>query len=94
MTNIFNAANSILYPYPSAPAKIVITSAVDDGHGGAKVAWSKAQNTAARTPGATITVPTGLIVSGSGGSVILAEISYSFTSRYDARAAHHHHDDG
>jgi Flp pilus assembly protein TadG len=79
-TNIFNAANSILYPYAAANAKIVVSSLVDNGKGGATVAWSEAQNTAKRAQGATVSVPAGLIVSGSGGSVILAEITYSYAS--------------
>ena len=79
-TNIFNAANAILFPFASANAKIVVSSLVDDGKGGAKVAWSDAQNTAARTKGATVTIPAGLITSGSGDSVIFAEITYSFTA--------------
>jgi Flp pilus assembly protein TadG len=77
--NILNAANSILYPYASAGAKIVVSSLVDNGKGGATVAWSEAQNTAKRAQGSTVAVPAGLIVSGSGGSVILAEISYPYT---------------
>lgn len=80
MTNIFNAANSIIFPFPSAPARIVISSIIDDGHGGAKVAWSNAQNATPRAAGSAVTVPSGLIVSGSGGSVILAEISYDYSS--------------
>jgi Flp pilus assembly protein TadG len=78
-TNVFNAANAILYPYAAGSAKIVISSLVDDGKGGAKVAWSDPQNTAARSVGSTVTVPSGLIVSGSGGSVILAEITYIYS---------------
>jgi Flp pilus assembly protein TadG len=78
ITNVFDAANDILYPYPSTSAKIVISSLVDNGKGGATVAWSEAQNTTKRTPGSTVTVPTGLIVSGSGGGVILAEITYTY----------------
>jgi|WetSurMetagenome_2_1015567.scaffolds.fasta_scaffold843454_2 Flp pilus assembly protein TadG len=77
--NIFSAANSILYPYVAANAKIVVSSLVDNGKGAATVAWSEAQNTAKRAQGATVAVPAGLIVSGSGGSVILAEISYAYT---------------
>ena len=78
MANVFAALNSLLYPFPTAPARIIITSIVDNGNGTAKVAWSNAQNTTARTVGAAMTVPTGLIT--SGGSVIFAEISYSYTS--------------
>jgi len=80
ISNVFNAANSILFPYSSNNAQIVITSVVDDGHGGAKVAWSNAQNTTPRTVGANITLPAGLVVSGSGGSVIFAEIRYTYAS--------------
>lgn len=80
ITNIFNAANAILYPYSSAGAQIVISNIVDDGHGGAKVLWSNAQNTTPRAVGATVAVPAGLIVSGSGSSVILAEITYIYSS--------------
>jgi len=80
MTNVFSALNAIIFPYASGPAKIVISSLVDNGHGAATVAWSNAQNATARTVGSTVTVPTGLIVSGSGGSVILAEISYAYST--------------
>ena len=80
MSNVFAALNAILYPYSSGGAKIVISSIVDAGNNTAKVAWSNAQNTTARTVGSTVTVPTGLIVSGSGGSVILAEITYAYAS--------------
>lgn len=79
MSNVFSALNAILYPYSSTPAKIVISSIVDN-NGVDKVAWSNAQNATARTVGSTVAVPAGLIVSGSGGSVILAEISYAYSS--------------
>jgi len=80
MTNIFGASNAVLYPFSSAQAQIVVSSLVDDGHGGAKVAWSNAQNTTPRAVGANITLPAGLVVSGSGGSVIFAEIRYTYAS--------------
>jgi Flp pilus assembly protein TadG len=79
-SNIFSAANAILYPYASTQAKIVVSSLVDDGNGGAKVAWSDPLNTTGRAKGSTVAVPAGLITSGSGASVIFAEISYSFTA--------------
>lgn len=79
ITNIFNCATAVLYPYPGGNAKIVISSLVDNGTGGAKVAWSDASGGAtARSKGSLVTVPAGLIVSGSGGSVILAEITYTY----------------
>jgi Flp pilus assembly protein TadG len=80
ITNIFNALNSVLYPYASANAKVVITSLVDDGKndGKATVAWSAAQNATARTVGTSVAVPTGVV--SSGGSVIFGEVTYSYTS--------------
>jgi Flp pilus assembly protein TadG len=79
LSNVFSAVNSIVYPYPASGVKIVISSLVDNGSGGGKVAWSCAQNTAARTVNSNVTIPTGVIA--SGGSVILAEITYPYTSQ-------------
>jgi Flp pilus assembly protein TadG len=78
MANVFNALNALLYPYPSTNAKIIISSVIDNGSGGAKVAWSDAQNTTARSVGSAVTVPTGLIT--SGGSVVMVEVTYTYTS--------------
>jgi Flp pilus assembly protein TadG len=78
MSNVFSALNSLLYPFPTSSAKIVITSVIDNGSGGGKVAWSDAQNATARSVGSAVSVPAGLIT--SGGSVILAEITYTYTS--------------
>jgi Flp pilus assembly protein TadG len=80
MANVFAALNEVLYPYDTSKAKIVITSLVDDGKndGMAKVAWSDEQNSTARTVGTFVAVPSGLIA--SGGSVILAEVSYAYDS--------------
>lgn len=78
ITDVFSALNSIIYPYPSASAEIIITSLVDNGHGGGTVTWSSAQNATAHSVGSTMSVPTGVIT--SGGSVIYAEITYTYTS--------------
>lgn len=81
LNNIFAAGNAILYPYPTGSAQVVISSLVDKGNGVVQVAWSYATaNATARTAGSTVTVPTGLIVSGSGGSVILSEVTYTYAS--------------
>ena len=76
INNVFSAVSAMIYPYPVANLRIVITSAIDNGHGGAMVDWSKANSGAARNHGDAITVPTGLIT--TGGSVIMTEITYSF----------------
>jgi hypothetical protein len=59
---------------------VVISSVVDAGSGRTKVAWSDAQGTSARGVGTFVTIPTGLITSGSGDSVIMAEVTYTYTS--------------
>lgn len=79
MSNVFSAVNSIVYPYPTANVKIVISSLVDNGSGGGKVAWSSAQNGTPRAVNSTVAVPAGVIT--TGGSVILAEITYPYTSK-------------
>jgi Flp pilus assembly protein TadG len=81
MNDVFSALNAIVYPYPTANAKIVITSVkADPNHVGQYVVdWSAANSNATpRSKGTSITVPTGLVT--SGGSVILAEVSYIYTS--------------
>jgi Flp pilus assembly protein TadG len=79
--NIFQAANAILYPYPSG-ARIKITSLIEDGNNAnsGKVVWSDATpNTTAHAANEIISnLPPGVIT--PGGSVILAEVSYTYTS--------------
>jgi len=77
LSNVYSAVNSIVYPFSTAGLRIVITSIVDNS-GTSKVAWSCAQNGSPRSVGSTMTLPTGVM--SSGGSVILAEITYPYTS--------------
>lgn len=77
MNNVFSALGSLIYPFPATSAKIVITSVIDDGHGGGKVDWSKAYNGTARAQGSAVIVPTGLLT--TGGSVVLSEVTYTYT---------------
>ena len=79
ISNVFSAVNSIVYPYPNTNVKVVITSLTYDSATTGRVAWSSAQNASARAVNSVVTVPTGVIT--SGGSVILAEITYPYTSR-------------
>ena len=78
VANIFSAVNAIVYPYPTGSLQITITSIVDNGKGGGTVQWSDAQNTSARSVGATVVLPTGVMT--SGGTVILAEVTYPYAS--------------
>jgi Flp pilus assembly protein TadG len=79
VNDIFTALNAIMYPYPTSGSKIIITSVKGDpAHPGQYVVdWSVAQNATKHTTGAPIIVPAGLVT--SGGSVILAELSYTYT---------------
>ncbi len=77
INNVFSALSALVYPYPTTGAQIVITSVIDDGHGGGKVDWSQAYNATPRSKGTPVTVPTGLIT--TGGSVIMSEITYAYT---------------
>jgi Flp pilus assembly protein TadG len=78
ISNVFSAVNAIVYPFPTTGMKIVITSLTDNGSGNGKVAWSCAQNTTARAVNNVVTLPSGVMV--SGGSVILTEVTYPYTS--------------
>jgi Flp pilus assembly protein TadG len=78
ISNVFSAINSIVYPYPVSGLKIVITSLTYVSATTGKVAWSDAQNATARSVNATVTVPSGVIT--SGGSVILVEVTYPYSS--------------
>ena len=77
INNVFSALSAMLYPYSTTSAGIVITSVIDDGHGGGKVDWSQAYNGIPRSKGTPVTVPTGLIT--TGGSVIMSEVTYTYT---------------
>ena len=79
LSDVYAALNAIVYPYPSSGAQIIITSLKPDpNHAGLYVVdWSSAQNATPHTAGASMTVPTGLVTSGD--SVILAEVTYSYT---------------
>jgi Flp pilus assembly protein TadG len=82
MTNIFNAATAILYPYAATASAITVSSLVDDGKGATKVVWSdtNVKGGSGRTLGSTVTIPPGLVPKGSGTSVIMAEVVYTYSA--------------
>ena len=91
MTNVFSALSAMLYPYATSNAQITISSVIDNSSGGAtgnanptgKVAWSCTQGGTARSANSTYSFPAaaqGVITSGSGGSVIMAEVTYNYSS--------------
>jgi Flp pilus assembly protein TadG len=79
MTNIWNAASDLLYPYDTTPAKMIVTSLLYNNATQGKVDWSCAHGGATpRGQNAIVTLPTGLMA--TGGSVIMSEIQYDYTS--------------
>lgn len=80
MTDIFAALNAVMFPYPTSNTRIVISSLVDAGNNTVRVAWSDAQNGTPRTTNSVVAIPSGLVTSGSGGSVILTEVTYNYSS--------------
>ena len=82
MSNVWSALNAILYPYDTSVSKVTLssinydttTSSLTSG----KVAWSCTKNGTARTTGATVPLPAGLMT--ANGSVIMSEITYNYTS--------------
>lgn len=71
------AAGSILTPYSTDPLEIVLSSIVADKNNNGKVDWSCSNKGGARAKGSSYPVPVGLTEPNS--SVIVAEITYSFT---------------
>jgi Flp pilus assembly protein TadG len=82
MSNVFSAAETILYPYPTAAAQITISSIVYDTASksltSGRVAWSCTKNGTAKSVGSTADLPDGLMT--EDGSVIVSEIKYDYAS--------------
>jgi Flp pilus assembly protein TadG len=78
MTEIFNALNEVMKPYPASNTEIVVSSLVYDAPGQAKVAWSDTKNGNKRGVGSVVKVPDGLV--SAGGSVIFAEVKHMYKS--------------
>lgn len=76
ITDIFNAAKTVMMPYTDSPPSMTITSVVIDGSGNARVCWSEQSNSTALARGATVTLPAALKVPGT--SLIMAKASYNF----------------
>ena len=79
MTDVFNTLSLEMSPYDASSLTVVISSLVDDGNNGVTVSWSDAHGALARTVGSAVTIPSGLVVSGSGESVVMAEVTYTYT---------------
>jgi Flp pilus assembly protein TadG len=78
MTNILNAASSIMAPYSSANLKATVSCLIIDKNGAVTVAWSAATaNGTARGVGSSVTIPAALAIPSS--SLLFGEASYAYT---------------
>lgn len=79
MLNIMNATKAVVSPYAQGNLKIVVTSVGIDGANNATVVWSDATaNGTAKTPGTSVTLPTGLNAFPNT-TVIWTEAEYVYT---------------
>ena len=77
MTNILNAASSVVQTYSSSLIKVTVSRVDVDGNGVAKVIWSKTKNGTARAANSTVTLPGALNTNNT--SLIWAESQYAYT---------------
>jgi Flp pilus assembly protein TadG len=76
VTNIFNAAASIMTPYPTSRLRIKLSGITIDSAGVAKVKWSQAYNDTALTTNDVVTLPSG--VSTPSSFLVTAEVHYDY----------------
>jgi len=77
MTNILNAASSVVQPYSSTLIQVTVSRVDVDANSVAKVVWSKTKNGTARLPNAVVTLPAALNTANT--SLIWAESQYAYT---------------
>jgi Flp pilus assembly protein TadG len=79
LSQIKPLVDEMLRPFPADSLRLVITSVVADDDNTTTVAWSHAEGGGTpRAQGASVSVPGGLTE--PGGSVIVAEVQYTFRS--------------
>lgn len=77
MTNIFNAATSIMTPYPATSLKMKVSGITIDANSKATVAWGYAKNDTALSKGAAVTVPAALLQAST--FLVFTEVHYPYT---------------
>ncbi len=80
VTDVFAAGRAVILPLAGTNLKMRITCISASATGVTTVSWSKGDGMTAKTVGAAITVPTGMVE--NGGSIILAETQYIYTSPF------------
>ncbi|MGH6726368.1 MAG: TadE/TadG family type IV pilus assembly protein [Pseudolabrys sp.] len=81
MSNILDASSGIIAPYSANNLKMTVTCLkIDATTGVAKVAWSAARNTTARSTGSVYSfTSTNSALDVKGSYLILSEVSYAYT---------------
>jgi Flp pilus assembly protein TadG len=77
MTNILNASAAVVAPYSASSLKVTVSSVSIDSQSKAKIVWSDAYNTTARTVGQQVTLPAALLVANT--TLIWGEVQYAYT---------------
>ena len=77
MSNIFDAAQTVMMPYTDVGPGMVVASIVIDDTGLARVCWSSQRNATALGRGATVTIPAEMRIPST--SLIMARTTYRFT---------------
>ena len=77
MTNILNAASSVVQPYSSSLIQVTVSRVDVDANSVAKVVWSKTKNGTARAPNSVVTLDDALKTANT--SLIWAESQYGYT---------------
>jgi len=81
MPDILNSSATVLTPYSSSNATVVVSAITVNASGTATIAWSQALNGTARTVGQVVTLPAGLDVPNT--TVIWGETTYAYTPTID-----------
>lgn len=77
MTNILNAASSVVQPYSPSLIQVTVSRVDIDANQIAKVVWSKTLNGTARAPNSVVTLDNALKTANT--SLIWAETQYTYT---------------
>jgi Flp pilus assembly protein TadG len=77
MSNIFDAAQTVMMPYTAVAPKMSVHHIVIDSAGVAKVCWSEQRNSTKFARGTTVTIPADLRLPNT--SIVMAQASYAFT---------------
>lgn len=80
---IWAAAQTVTQPYATAPLTMYFSSVNIDADGNGKIKWSEGYTMGAvatgRTPGTVVTFPAGFGATSPNTSVIMAEVTYTYT---------------